>query len=84
MLDPVCGASESPSGEKLYIYLHLQTNNNNNNKNTNNKTKVMQCGVSRFQSEDSGKHPCGVCRKGFASNSILCVECFRCSGIKGK
>jgi len=30
------------------------------------KTKVMQCRVSRFQSfsEDSGKHPCGVCRKG--------------------
>ena len=49
----------------------------------------MQCQVSRFQSEDSGKHPCGVCRKGDASNSILCVECLRwihkrCSGIKGK
>ena len=28
------------------------------------KTKVMQCQVSRFQSEDSGEHPCGVCRKG--------------------
>ena len=24
------------------------------------KTKVMQCRVSRFQSEDSGEHPCGV------------------------
>ena len=41
------------------------------------KTKVMQCRVSRFQSEDSGKHPCGVCRKGAASNSILCLECLR-------
>ena len=52
------------------------------------KTKVMQCWVSRVQSEDSGKHPCGVCRKGVTSNSILCVECLRwvhkrCSGIIG-
>ena len=23
------------------------------------KTKVMQCGLTRFQSEDTGKHPCG-------------------------
>ena len=36
-------------------------------------TKVMQCRVRRFQSEDSKKHPCGVCGKGVASNSILCV-----------
>ena len=53
------------------------------------KTKVMQCRMSRFQSENSGKHPRGVCRQGVASNSILCVECLRqihnrCSGIKGK
>ena len=45
--------------------------------------------VSRVRSEDSGKHPCGVCRRGVASNSILCVECLswvhkRCSGISGK
>ena len=41
------------------------------------KTKVrhMQCRVSRFQSEDSGEYPCGVCRKGVASNSIRCVQC---------
>jgi len=32
------------------------------------KTKVMQCQVSRFQSEDFGKHPCGVCAKGVVSN----------------
>ena len=33
------------------------------------KTKVMRCWLSRFQSEDSGKHPCGVCRKGVGDNS---------------
>ena len=53
------------------------------------KTKVMQCRVSRFQSEDSGEHPCGVCRKEVGDNAILCVECLRwvhkrCSGISGK
>ena len=59
------------------------------------KTKVMQCWVSRFQSEDSGEHPCVVCRKGVESNSIRCIECLRCveclgwvhkrcSGISGK
>ena len=37
------------------------------------KTKVMQCRVSRFQSEDSGEYPCGVCRKGVGDNSIRCV-----------
>ena len=39
------------------------------------KTKVMQCRVSRFQSEDSGEHPCGVCRKGVVDNVILFVGC---------
>ena len=28
------------------------------------KTKVTQCRVSRFQSEDSGKYPCGVLQEG--------------------
>ena len=37
------------------------------------KTKVMQSRVSRFQSEDSGEYPSGVCRKGVGDNSILCV-----------
>ena len=51
--------------------------------------KVMQCRVSRFQSEDSGEHPCGVRRKGVSKNSILCLKCLkwvhqRCSGISGK
>ena len=53
------------------------------------KTKVMQCRVSRFQSEDSGEHSCGVCRKGVRDNAILCMECLRwvhkrCSGISRK
>ena len=53
------------------------------------KTKVMQGWVSRFQSEDSGEYPCGVCRKGVGENTILCVKCLRwvykrCSGISGK
>ena len=33
-------------------------------------TKVMQCRVSRFQSEDLGEYPCGVGRKGVGDNSI--------------
>ena len=28
------------------------------------KTKIMWCKVSMGQAEDSGEHPCGVCRKG--------------------
>ena len=32
------------------------------------KTKVMQCRVSRFQSEDSGEYPCGICRKRVGKN----------------
>ena len=53
------------------------------------KTKVMQCRVSRFLIEDSGEHPCDVCRKGVGDNAISCVECLRwvpkrSSGIAGK
>ena len=53
------------------------------------KTKGMKCRTRRVQSEDSGKHPCGLCRKEVTSNSILCVECLgwvhkKCSGNKGK
>ena len=49
------------------------------------KTKIMWCKMSKGQAEDSGEHPCGVCRKGFGDNSILCVKCLRwvhkrCSG----
>ena len=46
----------------------------------NGKTRVMQCRVSRFQSEDSGEHPCCVFRKGVGGNAILCVQCLRCMG----
>ena len=50
------------------------------------KTKVMWCRLSMGQAEDSGEHPCGVCRKGVGDNSIFCVECHswvhkRCSGM---
>ena len=53
------------------------------------KTKVMWCRLSMDQAEDSGEHPCGVCRKGVGDNSIFGVECHRwvpkrCSGISGK
>ena len=41
------------------------------------KTKIMLSKVSMGQAEDSGEHPCGVCRKGVGDNSILCVECLR-------
>ena len=34
------------------------------------KTKIMWCKVSMGQTEDSGEHPCGVCRKGVGDNSI--------------
>ena len=54
------------------------------------KTKVMQCRVSRFQSEDSGEHPCGACRKAalviiqsYAWSALQWVH-KRCSGISGK
>ena len=50
------------------------------------KDKNMWCKVSMGQAEDSGEHPCGVCRKGVGDNSILCMECLgwvhkKCSGI---
>ena len=50
------------------------------------KSKVMWCRLTKGQAEDSGEHPCGVCRKGIGDNSIFCVECHwwvhkRCSGI---
>ena len=53
------------------------------------KTKVMQCRVRPGQCDDSGKWPCGVCRKRVGSNSIVCRSCKkwihkRCSGVKGK
>ena len=41
------------------------------------KTKIMWFKVSKGQAEDSGEHPCGVCRKGVDDNSILFMECPR-------
>ena len=42
--------------------------------NSGGKANVMQCQVNRVPSEDSGKYPCGVCRKGVElSNSIKCI-----------
>ena len=53
------------------------------------KTKIMWCRLSMGQAEDSGEHPCDVCRKGVDDNSIFCVEFRRCvhkncSDIPGK
>ena len=39
------------------------------------KTKVMICGYDEGPVLKSGKWPCGVCRKGVGSNSILCTFC---------
>jgi hypothetical protein len=53
------------------------------------KTKVMRCRDGAGQVKQSGKHPCGICKKGVGSNSIKCISCNswihkRCSGISGK
>ena len=52
------------------------------------KTKVMCCKVRSGQMENSGKWPCGVCRKGVGANSIVCTVCKvwvheRCSRLTG-
>src|SRR4051812_42115154 len=39
------------------------------------KMKVMNCKVGVGQVENSGKYPCGICRKGVAENSIYCSSC---------
>jgi len=53
------------------------------------KTKAMYCKAKSGQVENSGKWPCGVCRKGVGRNSIVCTVCKkwvhkRCSGIAVK
>src|SRR6266516_2077280 len=53
------------------------------------KTKVMICKVGVGQVENSGKFPCGICRKGVDVNSIRCTSCKmwihkRCSGVRGR
>jgi len=53
------------------------------------KTKVMKCCEHEGGGEETGKYPCGICRKGVGTNSIQCTACQKwihkkCSGIKGK
>ena len=53
------------------------------------KTKYMASGHNLDVLKDSGRFPCGVCRKGVGTNSILCSSCAHwvhhgCSGVKGK
>ena len=53
------------------------------------KTKVMHCKYDNSSRQEASKFPCGVCRKGVGSNSILCSLCKhyihkRCSGLKGR
>src|SRR5206468_9226848 len=53
------------------------------------KTKVMKCQLRSGQAKDSGKWPCGVCRKGVGRNSLVCGVCRKwvhkkCSGVKGR
>jgi hypothetical protein len=51
------------------------------------KTKVMRCALGTKVVDDTGKWPCGICRKGVGTNSIQCQSCKkwihkRCSGIR--
>src|SRR5881296_471893 len=40
------------------------------------KMKVMNCKVGVGQVENSGKYPCGICRKGVGRNSArFCTSC---------
>ena len=53
------------------------------------KTKVMISGIGLETLKDSGRHPCGVCRKGVGVNSIFCGGCLhwihrKCSEICGR
>ena len=36
------------------------------------KTKIMKCQPKAGLREETGKYPCGVCKKGVGRNSILC------------
>jgi hypothetical protein len=37
------------------------------------KTKVMKCCEREGWGEETGKYPCGVCRKGVGTNLIQCT-----------
>ena len=39
------------------------------------ETKVMKCNQGLQVGENSGKWPCGICRKGVGRNSIQCESC---------
>ena len=45
------------------------------------KTKVMVCKATDGQTKDSGKWPCGVCRKGVGINAIKCGKCKFMGGV---
>ena len=52
------------------------------------KTKLMISGKKLNPLVDSGRYPCGVCRKGVGNNSILCTICShwvhkKCSNVSG-
>jgi len=52
------------------------------------KTKVMKCTNLPEQGDNTGKWPCGICKKGVGRNSIQCSSCKkwihkRCSGLRG-
>ena len=51
-------------------------------------TKIMKRNQGVQINENSGKWPCGICRKGVGRNSIQCQSCKkwihkRCSGTRG-
>jgi hypothetical protein len=53
------------------------------------KTKVLKSQALKGQVKESGRWPCGVCKKGVGRNSILCRACCkwvhkRCSGLAGR
>jgi hypothetical protein len=53
------------------------------------KSKVMKCGVDLKKSVETGKWPCGICKKGVGRNSIKCQLCKKwihkkCSGLSGR
>jgi len=53
------------------------------------KTKVMSSQVGADQTEESGKWPCGMCKRGIGRNLIQCCTCnkwihVRSNKLKGK
>ena len=39
------------------------------------RTKVMRCLPGAGRRQQSGKFPCGICKKGVEANSVLCIGC---------